>query len=327
MLTKLSISGFGFSGKSAFIDYLMDYKNIKGFQNENEFDLFRIKNGLYDLRNSVCGEPWSMLRSAEALYSFEKVLINLCGGNGLRKYTTPGNNLTRLFPKLEKHGLEFISAITEFHLDIDWPFRDFNEDSINIFFRKIARKLGRPYTDRVCVSRISYEKFDFLCQQYLDLVFQDIISDDHKILILNNAFDPSEPAKFMKMLRNSKSIIVDRDPRDIYLSAFKMPKTNPGRLQVIGKSVHDFIARYKLERLTIPEAKNSDDILRLNFEDLIVSADDVHTLLEGFLGHKLREKTGTLFSAEATANNFQLWKKAENQRFSSEIKCIEEQLI
>ena len=327
MLTTLDISGFGFSGKSAFIDYLSDYQNVKSLNNEIEFDLFRIKNGLFDLRKSVCGEPWSMIRSAEALYAFEKVLKNICGGRGLRRLLTPGSNLSLSFPKLEQCGLEFIHALTKYQIDTDWPFRDFNEAPTRIFLRKVARKIDKPFKDTVCISRMSYEEFDHLCVKFLELVFHDILNENHNILILNNAFESSDPGKFLQMVPNGKSIVVDRDPRDIYISAQKAPKSNPGRSMVLGRSVHEFIARQKLERIHRSTTKICEKVVRLNFEDLILSKNDTHLTLANFLGSDMLKKTGKSYNPGMSARNVEMWNKPENAKYLDAIRCIEEHLI
>ena len=74
----VDISGYSFSGKSAFYDFLTDYKFVKGLGVETEFDLIRSKNGILNLYENVV-ENWSLVRSSVAIRDFKRLVYFLGG--------------------------------------------------------------------------------------------------------------------------------------------------------------------------------------------------------------------------------------------------------
>ena len=75
----IDCSGVGSSGKGAVVDLLAEYENFKVMPHDFEFDLFRIKGGLNDLRRDFY-EDWSPIRSNSAYWKFLKI-VNLSGKN------------------------------------------------------------------------------------------------------------------------------------------------------------------------------------------------------------------------------------------------------
>ena len=86
----LDLSGYTYSGKSAYSDFFRTFHYFTVEDNEVEFDLVRIKNGLWDLKQALAPENWSILRASEAINSFKRVAQNLSGSKKYSKITTPG---------------------------------------------------------------------------------------------------------------------------------------------------------------------------------------------------------------------------------------------
>ena len=75
----IDLSGYSFSGKSAYFDLLCEFEGYNYHSREFEFELIRISDGILDLYNALV-ENWSPVRSSEAIRKFKR-LIKVFGGN------------------------------------------------------------------------------------------------------------------------------------------------------------------------------------------------------------------------------------------------------
>ena len=119
--------------------------------------------------------------------------------------------------------------------------------------------------------------FDFLIKKMVSLT-------NKKILILNNAFDPSLISSQKKKFPHIKHIIVDRDPRFIYLD-----QINKGALnRKDEKTVNEFIKHFQFAR----ERSNflsGNNTLKIKFENFILDYDLEVERLSNFLGLKIED--------------------------------------
>ena len=263
----LDLSGYTYSGKSAYTDLLRCFKNFVVDDNEVEFDLVRLKNGLWDLKQALTSEPWSIIRASEALISFKKLSKNLSGISKIGKLSTPGANLERHFPGFHAATENLLDNLTIENIICDWPFYDYNLGSFDIFKRKLLRKLRFSVKDTVNYSRINEEEFDSIVQMVFADVFQKKLKSAEQFVVLSNAFETEPSGKMLSMFANAKSIIVDRDPRDIFLTAVRGNKKNPATNSVLGNNIDEFILKFKMQRMGINVSKNN--VFRTKFENLI----------------------------------------------------------
>ena len=151
----LDLSGYTYSGKSAYSDFFRNFHYFTVDDNEVEFDLVRIKNGLWDLKQALASENWSILRASEAINSFKRVAQNLSGSKKYSKITTPGAYLEMSYPGLQVASERLLDNLITHSIICDWPFTDYNLNKCEIFIRKLKRKLGFSLKDKVLYSRIS----------------------------------------------------------------------------------------------------------------------------------------------------------------------------
>lgn len=74
----IDVSGFSFTGKSAFYELFSNSPELNSFGVEVEIDLLRVQGGLIDLHHALCIN-WSPIRSSEAIRRFSK-LVHYLGG-------------------------------------------------------------------------------------------------------------------------------------------------------------------------------------------------------------------------------------------------------
>ena len=328
MLKIIDISGYSFSGKSAVYDLLSEFDGYFSHPKEFEFDLFRIQGGILDLKNSLV-DNWSPIRSTEAIRNFYK-LISLIGGDGkfMDKFTKTGANYDKHFPGFTLISQKYANSLVETSWDCEWPFDLYNYSGISLAYKKIKRKFGIDGEQIFFLSRLTNEEFTHKTKYYFDELFKEVENKGFKNLALNNAFEPVSPENSIELLGCAKSIVVDRDPRDIYLSAINAGKIGGMKvgLVVSGKTVKDFIARYKIFHKGSIE--KSSNVYRLNFETLVGDYDAELNRMRKFLDEPIGDypRKRKIFDPSVSKKNVAQWKTLKSSSLLQDIHFIENNL-
>ncbi len=53
----IGITGYGYSGASAYIDVLKEFDGIQSLKKNNEFPIFQQTDGIFDLQHALVEEP------------------------------------------------------------------------------------------------------------------------------------------------------------------------------------------------------------------------------------------------------------------------------
>lgn len=320
----VDLSGYSFTGKSAVYDLLLEFEGVASFGKEFEFDLIRMPGGILDL-DSALTQNWSPVRSSESIRRFQDIVANLSGNESLlSRLTTLGTHYDAKFAQFQKCSMAYISELTQASWESSWPFAYYGSSSGFLFLKKLVGKLSGKDSFRahVFLSRMDENDFVEITKSYMESLFSKGITNECSLLVLNNAFEPFYPEQGMRYFHNAKSIVVDRDPRDVYLSALrqgKVGKINVGEA-VLGKSVDDFIVRYQTYRS--PTAKTSSVVLRVNFESLVKDYDATTEKIVRFLDIEELEHIdkGKIFNPELSKKRVGQWHEASKV----EIKAISE---
>jgi len=145
------------------------------------------------------------------------------------------------------------------------------------------------------------------------------------LTVLDQPFEGCNPVKSFKYFENPKAIIVDRDPRDLYLYVknYLRPRGREG-FQIPCDNVNIFIKYFHLVHKTPPNIKNRDDLLYLNFESLIYDYENTVKKVSDFAGLKNHVFKGKYFKPAHSRNSTELFKKYTG--FASDIRIIENEL-
>lgn len=322
----LDLSGYMFSGKAAVHDLIAELDGFSTPGNRVEFDLIRVKDGIADLESEILS--WSPIRADAAARRFLKLVEKIgVGGTRLSRLITPGFGYTERYPKLIQRSREFIDAISVAAWDMYWPYHLLDMSRSEIFLFKIKRKLlGQQ--ENVRYRLVSREFFYEALEIYLhDLLSEGIDPDVFHTIILNNAFEPFDPTRYLAYFENAKSIIVDRDPRDIFVCANLSSVGFNDQIAVYRRiagaiDAQTFIQRIKTYRAHISNVA-SDRVLRMNFEDLVQDYEGTVDNIYRFLGvssdaHVRRKE---YFDPEKSSKNVGMWREYPDQQ---SIRMIEE---
>ncbi len=338
-LNFIDISGIGNSGKSAVNQILSEVEGVWSPHHFFEFDLFRVRGGLLDLRHAF-KEDWSQVRSHSAYKEFQTVVTQLCLNP--KPWNIYGH-LISTSQKYERHfGSNLIPAAEEFldsfitnSYEAEWPFDRLRYSSLKNFSYKVAHKLGLRRFLMQKVLMIDGQNFDEKATHFISSIYKDMIPNDKSIVIFNNGFEPFNPVPGLNMLQNSKQIVVLRDPRDIYISGLNfhnindedkglLPQDNDGlnKSFLATDDINLFIDRFELFSNHI-YSRDDQRIFKLYFEDLVTNYDETVLRILNFLDldpslHKNRKKV-----FDPSKASYKLWLDYSKK---DEISYIEKRL-
>lgn len=301
----IAVSGFGYSGSGAIVDLFAECDNCLcvGDSDENTFDKVDI----------TIGYETDFIRLAGGLFEIERYLG--CGNIFLNDALI--NRFIKCaesFPPFKKDErvrncfYEFFDEIVELKI-MDLKGNAYNsflyprKKKSNIFFLK--NLTVAEY--RVISNKFLVKLFNILNYTHSDyLVFDQLLSDCEINAEKNNDY-----------IKNVKTIIVYRDPRDIYAFAKKTDMA-----WIAHDNVDDFILWYKImvRHLNLNDQNN----LIVQFEKLVTDYDNEikrifnYVEIDGEL-HNLNKK-GLRFRPQFSINNVGIWKHSDIS--SSELEKI-----
>ena len=193
----------------------------------------------------------------------------------------------RFIPLSEKFLEEIVTERKKF-----WPYENLSNSKLELLVNKLKRVLfGMPPFQNVnYCDRNSFLKN---VNNYIQELYNEVCNESHSHIILNNSFEPYNPLPCLEMIKNSKSIIVDRDPRDIYASLIDTNKSflssheNKKTIKYIKSTsnyddINLFIKNYKILRENSAE-NNDKRILKVAFEDFVLQNKEISNRLSQFL--------------------------------------------
>ena len=170
------------------------------------------------------------------------------------------------------------------------------------------------------LPKVTKEEFYCYTKLYLDKLFREANLNNKEFIVLDQLVPSTNIERYQNYFYNLKTIIVDRDPRDIYILEKEKWKDNV----IPAENIFDYVKWFKLTRENT-DYKN-ENILKVKFEDLIYNYENKVNDILKFLNinekeHKLKKK---YFNPEVSKHNTQLWKKFS--KYEKEIEIIEKEL-
>jgi len=308
----ISVSGYGWSGSSAYIDLL---KEFDGFGDiGREFRLIKDPFGLLDLQSSLV-KNWEFVRHDVAIRDYLWLCQILSRKNSL--FGPLGYNYDNLLSTdFTKASNDYIDRLTEFSYVGDSVVHRYRLNSMQYFYKKMVSRVGLyNNTGIMRISRPTEKRFIHETRNYLNTLFDNYtLKNNAKYIVLDQAIPVSNIAKSSKYFDSIKTVIVDRDPRDIYVSLVK-------RRKLLGFELSDrdsadkYIRWHKTLRKKNTYDLNNKDVLNINFEDLVLDYSQTVNKVKAFISqdkicHSWPDK---YFNKAMAINNIGMWKKYPDQ--------------
>jgi hypothetical protein len=345
LLKLVDISGLGHSGKTAVTDLIREVKGVHVHHSSFEFDLLRLPDGILELQQALCVN-WSPSRSDFAIKRFKR----LC--EALNDHYSE-----MLTSKFMQYTDEYIESLILDRLYVDKWYDSLYEK--NSFKLKAKSKLKKFGVFSIAASLFNVYKSintkknevhlsdgkDFVekTKLYLEKILFHHVDYNVRAIVTNNAFEVFSPCQNFNFFEEAHSIIVNRDPRDIFASAHLYLKSykpdsevetyrnNKNKIiehlnQFLGlTNINTFIKRQKLYRKKMILDNENLKPIYVNYEDLVLNYEEV--VREIFVKINLKSKEHVdkkkYFNPELSLKNVGIWKKMKD---SEEIKLIEIEL-
>lgn len=314
----IGVSGFSWSGSGAVIDYLMEFRENQVYT--PEFLLAYHPDGLHDLDVNLNENCAKFLSSGVAIPRFRRI------ANSLLMEPTKGK----------------AKQITEDYLDqliqAKWIGLEQGQELLRNrwFYNKVGMRIRNQIITRLSpefcwkykpypLAEMEYSMYpdNFLekTQEYMNLIFSTIGLDINQNIVLNQPFPGNNPIPYMKYFANSRAIVVDRDPRDVFVF---LKYVFPGHSYSVPlKDVNAYCEYFKHMHKNLNVNLASSDVLYLQFEDLIYQYSNTANKIRSFLGLGESSTPKKYFIPEESEANTQVFLKYGK---SEEVKIIERQL-
>jgi len=319
----VGICGYHSTGSSALCSLLHELDEIQ-MLDEREFDIIRLPDGLQDLDYSL--NRFQHYETATvAIKRFKKAISD----------STFGKNL---ISNKQKAMLteQFINNVVQIRWNGDAPTNKIKE----IFrrkYRNVLSKLSRRsmhFEVLIIIYKLLFndsrefsmfpDNFLKHAQNYVNQLLLAIGQDENKITILNKCFHAYDPVACFKYFDSPKAIVVNRDPRDLYIHTYKDGQRRAKELIPL-QDINSFIEYYKRSRMSIPNFNTRDDVLFINFESLVYDYENTVNLLIDFVGASSNHvKKGEKFNIGLAKSYTQLF--LNHKDFEDDIKKIEQEL-
>ncbi|MEL7556157.1 MAG: hypothetical protein AAGU26_08265 [bacterium] len=283
------VVGYGWSGSSAIVDLLKEFRNVA--IPEIEFRLIKDPYGISNLENNLMNE-WDFINSDAAINDF-LWLVKKCSKNCNHFYSPIGLNYKKkLNRNIEKLTEEYIKSIVDFEYIGNNYHREFKKPYLRSVLRRLSIPISRktnnliniPYREeKIYFSKPSYEIFLKATQKYIHDLFKPYFKK-HEIVVLDQAISPLHPDS-MKYFENAKMIIVDRNACDIYIDLKKNQSLIGLALNKDIKADKYINWHKKIRNISC----NSENILNIKFEDLIIKYEETIKNIIKFIGWDLGE--------------------------------------
>ena len=322
----IGICGHGFTGSGAILDLLKEFDNTNVIDN-GEFDIPYIPDGLEDLEYHIKLNP-TRLGSDAAIKRFLRLAKAKCRIRNTRRLFNQdkSNEFYRI-------SMRYVKTLTTVEWNGFWTFDSLTRKTVKEKFSftvilRLLRYFQNKHKKAIRVSPfkkmyLSYTtNFDKITQKYVKEVLAYLGADSDLINVLDQPFSSIKPENdFHFFPEECKAIIVERDPRDIYIMAKKVYPIDMGFIP--SDNVTEFISYYKNQR-ELAKNTNSQNILKIHFEDLIYDYDKTVESISNFLLLGKQIKQRIFFKPDVSIHNTQLFRNYPELK--DDMKKIEESL-
>jgi len=315
----VSVNGYGWTGSSAYVSVLKEFRQCGGLN--KEFRLLKDPFGLIDLQDDLVNN-WEFIRHDVAIRDFLWFCKILSRKSSLM--SGPAFNYNNLLSTdFYKISSEYIEKITDLNYVGDSSVHRYRSSVKSLFLDKLKNKFGfYNNTGLMRIAKPTNDKFIYETRLYIENIFDDFCKEKEiDTVILDQAIPVTNISNAMKLFNSIKVIVVDRDPRDIYTNLIKRKKLIGYELSN-DDSVYKYIKWHELLRNTHKDIYDERNILRVNFEDIVLDYKSTLQKINIFLGKEYtHDKSMKLFDPLRATKSIGLWKKHKDQ---DSIKIIQD---
>ena len=227
----IAVSGFGWSGASAFVDLLKEFNGIGGIETNQvrkwsggiEFRMPKDPHGLIDLESALI-DNWEFIRHDIAIKDFRNYVAMLSRDTGLLKKN--GKALSRkLFVDLIGETNVFLEKITDFTYSGNTHVHRYYLSNIMSIAAKIKSKFNIVNSDQMTMARPDQEKFIKEVRNYTRNIFNNFsVKNELNSIVLYQSIPPTNFIKSMRYKILSKVIYIITQTKKAYKPILNLNK-------------------------------------------------------------------------------------------------------
>lgn len=316
--------GFSGTGSSTVCDYLKEFDEMDVLDAQ-EFYLPYLPDGLQDLRYHLHEGGMRDYNCRIAL----KRYLDLCHGSEGRSYQ---QNTHGRFREMTD---QYIADLVQ----IEYIGRYRNTRGMRDFVNRVYKKLGiyklistmeKKCGHELCIYPLQEiaisiypENFAERTKKYVRDILDAMGREKGKSVVLDQPFSGNDPVAAFSFFDNPKAIVLDRDPRDIYVLMKDFWRSG-GFRAIPADNPKDYCVFHRKLRENMPYKKPDPNILCVQFEDLIYRYDETTKTIKTFVGLENAQRKRKSFYPERSVNNTQVYKRYP--QWQDDIRYIEREL-
>lgn len=325
----LTCTGFYGTGSSAVTDVFSDCENVE-CRGDYEIRILHDPYGVADLEYNLI-ENSNRHNSSNAIKKFKWNVDFLSGSWWNKRYEKYFND------HFKEISYRYIDEICEFKYFGKWHgdviergktfwflCRSYNKlCTILKHIFHIDNEVGHdflPKNEMAYAGTFSEDKFLTATKKYVDALLHAVNRENKEYLMVDQLVPPSNFARYNRYIDNLKIIVVDRDPRDMFL----LEKYCYHGSVVPCYDVNVFCKWFKWTREQFENSEKCENVLKVQFEDLVYKTEETVDQLLSFAGIDKKNYHMKNFDPSISIKNTRLWEKYTNDK--EEMKIIEREL-
>lgn len=304
----VGVCGFGSTGSGAVMDFLREFENVSAGGNM-ELAFLYDPDGVLDMENALVKNPIRFYSGDAAIKKFRKVIYSYDLTRYVKRFMS-----VEAFRKISDDYIEDL-------IDMQWQGGLWHYDRRQVSKLRylleygIGGKVLRVF-DKLHINQpegflghrmyipVHDERFYAATKKYTSKLLGEMCDEHNEILAIDQPFPSNNPEICFKYFEDDcKAIIVNRDPRDLYLISKTLSFGWEMRFTPT-YNVDDFIFYYRDQMKLIKEY--SEDVLFVQFEDLIYNYEKETTRIKEFLGLKDPTYPRKYFNPDISIANTQM---------------------
>ncbi len=316
------------TGSSAVTDLFTECNNILSL-GEYEYRFLQDPDGISDLEYNIV-ENNNRHNTSDSIKRFIKYTDSL-KKRGYGGYDIFGD----IFYQATK---QYVDEITELKTYAWWNKDRIDKGRLFYFIDRLysfSRRVisGNLHTEKrysllknrefSYYSAIDEEQFLDCTKRYVEKLISSVNKKNLPYVMVDQMVPPTNTKRYLRYFNDVKIIVVDRDPRDLFL--LERTVWEWGVIPV--KDVTEFVQWFKLtRRYSNPLNEDNTKVIRIRFEDLVYQYEKTKRILFDFIGinEQFHVYPFTKFNPAQSKKNTNLKKKING--FKKEINFIEEKL-
>lgn len=320
-MRKIACVGYHATGAGVIDDLFREFDNVAQGTYEVETRLLQDPDGISDLEYYLVDNPH-----------------RLNSGYELKRFLNYVKLTTRSYRKIfgsrwRELSEEYVDNLVKFsfpgywHGDV-WLLSSFWRN-VHTFRRGLAKVTPKrfrkpsyynyfPWLNSYHVN-LAREDFIRITQDYMEKLCREVNPDNKDFVVLDQLVSPANPARYARYVNDLKTIIVDRDPRDVYIHQLNHKD------HVLPVDPMQFCAVYRDNRKAVSSLPE-DECMYVTFEQMIYHYDEYVKKVLDFVGISERNhvQKRQFFDPDKSIKNTKLWEKTD--KYADAVAIIEKEL-